>query len=670
MRILTLLLLISSFLLSFEIEKSSRISSQNQKAANELKSYLEKIFPYSFKVNKSADATIFLVYDSSLKDDEFILKSTKKTLYIKAKNDRGLFYGIYYFLQRYLGVKFLTKDVEIIPKKKSLKLGNFTLKKSPFFAYREVFSGASEDIGFATKLFLNGRLGHRVWHESKNYPKLRKIYNEFSSGELIGEEFECNGQYEFANIDAKKTALENLKKKISKLDIKYDDYIYIQHEDRGSICEDRFDFLDYVIYIANSLDKNVLFEAYEWSAIPPKKDKKLPKNLSIFFSTIEANFAKAITEKENQSIYKNLKKWGEFKKDILIWHYIANFDGYLQPTPNIFSTAKNIQIFSNMKNVKGIFLQGAYESGAGELDELKTWVFSKLLWDPKQDVDLLIKQFCDAYYKDSSIYVQKYIKALDLLSKKLDNRLFVKTSVDLKYFDKKYLRYLETILDKATKAASDKEVKKRVLKLYSGIDYVAVIKGFASTKAKKRFKNFLETFDVKNYAEGRSIDGLFEILKIDRKVSKTPKMLKGLKKGKDWFEFQEYALRLCCTKYAKDPKSSDGVSVYMNGDQEDWGFQLDILNLPRGKWDVYASVRVVKNGSISSNLLPAIHYGVDPSSKGLVFSAQLKNDEYQDIKIATIDTKKSSDDYIWLSPSGNGSIKRLYVDRFFIVRAK
>jgi len=662
-----LLILLSINLFSFELNQKSVIYSQDKEVAKELQKYLNKIFSSDIKiVNKPQKNSIELsLKKSSNHHESFLISSQKDTLKITSSSKRGLFYGVYFFLEDYLGCRFLTKDVEIIPKRKKIVFKDFKISQTPHFAYREIFSRASEDKDFAKKLFLNGRLGHRVTKDTM----FRNIYNQFSSKALLGNHFECSGQYDFANKDAQKTALENLKKKLLSLSVKDDDYIYIQHEDKNSFCKEKEDFLDYTIYLALGVKKPMLYEAYQWSR-DIKIDKKLPKNLSVFFSTIDANFAKPLFLDENQKILESLKKWNQQNRDILIWHYISNFGGYLQPTPNIYSTDKDIKVFSTLKNIKGIFLQGSYDSSIGDLDELKNWVFAKLLWDPKKDVKSLIKEFCDAYYQESSSFIQKYIVALESLSKKLDRRLYVKTSVELEYFNLKYLDYLEDILKKGYKKASSKEIKQRVLKVLSGVLYVKVIKGVASKKEKVMFYNFLKNKKEENFAEGRSVKELFKLLSISKKSSTPPKIVKGLKKQKDWYEFQEYALKLCCTKYTDDKKSSDGVAAVIDGDKRDWAFQLDVVDLPKGKWDVYASVKVKKSASLSKNLLPALYYGVDPSSKGVVFSAQLKDGVYKDIKIATIDTKNCKDYYVWISPTGNSAVKKVYLDRFFLVRRK
>ncbi len=657
-------------LFGFTLNKYINIATQYPNPAKELQKYLNQILSANIKIDNTKNKnTIYILQDKKLKPDAFKIQFLKNVMIISASNDRGMFYGVYYFLEK-LGCEFLTKDVEFIPKLCSFRFKRQTFYQKPRFDYREYFIAESEDIAFATKLFLNGRLGHRVWKSSKYYPKGRRIYNEFSSSKLLAKEYACSGQYEFDNPDAIKEAKDVLDQKLSKLDIKKDDYIYLQHEDRRSFCNDKYSFLKYVINLSKDFEYNFLYEAYQWSRTPPKFDIKIPKNLSIFFSTIEANFAKPLVDKENISIFKDLKEWNKFDRDIIIWDYASNFSAYLQPTPNIYILAKDIKTFSKLKNVKGVFLQGSYSSLGGELAKLRVWVFAKLLWNPNQNINFLIKKFCDSYYKESSYYIQKYILALDILSKKLDRRLFVKTSPDLKYLKAKYLNYLESILDKAYSVAKSKQIKQRVKEVYSGIDFVRVIKGYGdkkSNKSRKRLKEFLKNYKVEEFAEGNSVNNLLDIIDLVRKKSTPPKITKGLKKNRDWFEYQDYNLKLCCTKYVKDENSSDGVAVTMPGNKKDWGFQLDIATLPKGSWDVYASVKMDKRTLLLMQILPALHYGVDPSKKGVYLSLELKNNRYQDIKIATVDTN-SSDDYIWISPAGNGAVKTLYVDRFFIIK--
>jgi hypothetical protein len=685
-------------------------SSLTQNASLQMKKYLEQILQKSIvvsnKVNRSKSSIIlthkksdyasklpFFKELSLLKEDSFIIENEDDNIIIAGSNHRALFYGVYHFLQRYMGCKFLTSDFEIIPKKVPHELINIRDVQIPRFIYREYFSSESDSLEFATKCRLNGRLGHRSADEyqDKNFPKGRAIYNQFVSSSLINDEsYECNGQYDFSKNEVADLALESVSQKLSDMDIKKDDFILLEHEDRDSYCSNGLKneipgtpFLNYSAYIVENLkgkvqDTHVLYQAYQWSRKPPKKVELLPKHMSIFFSPIEADFSKSLADKVNQTILDDLKGWNRFDNDIFIWHYVTNFGGYFQPYPNLYALDSDIKLFDSLKHVQGLFLQSSYGTFGGELADLRTWVFSKLLWNPNLDINVLIGEFCDAYYGKASREVQKYIRVLHKFHQKMDEKLLVKSAINSKYLHQEFLTYLEEILDSGLKKVADQpKHKAHLLKLFSGIDYVRVMRGDSDKnlkKSKNRFKQFLSTTKgLEYFAEGAEIETIKKLIDIDRKNPLPPKEAKGLKEGIDWFDFQEYTLKLCCADLVSDIDSSDGVSAVMKGNLGDWGFQLDVLNFPKGKWDIYASVKVdfSKKLSLMDSGNVAFYFGLHPTFiKGAKLFGQCKDGVYQSVKIGTINTASTNAKTIWLSPPENSMVKSVYVDRLYIVKEK
>ncbi len=703
---LTLNLNANSFKISSETKVITTDSTKLTKnAALELQKYLQKILGKPIKIYnefESVKNSIVLIQQDSknakkfsfykelkeLKKDSFIIRSEDENIIIAGTNHRALFYGVYHFLQKYLECKFLTKDFEIVPKNEYVVLNRIDDVQTPYFLYREFFSKESDDNSFAIKSTLNGRLGHRNAKVNVNeyFPKGMNIYNEFVSSQLIKDaSFECNGQYDFSKDKVAKLALNSINEKLKTLKVQEDDYILLEHEDRESYCTNglkkddvpTLPFLKYSSKISENIsDKNVIFQAYQWSRKAPKTEK-LPKNLSIFFSPIEADFSKPFSFGDNKKILKDLKDWNEFGNDIFIWHYVTNFGGYFQPFPNIYALDKDIKLFSTLQNVKGIFLQSSYGTFGGELEDLRTWVFAKLLWNPNANIDSLIKEFCDAYYGEASEDVQKYIRVLHKINQKTGDKLLVKSSLKAKYLHEDFLVYLEDILEGGLKKLEDNSsYKTHFLKLFSGVDYVRVMRGGDSEgfeKSRSRFKEFLNTKGVESFSESGDISNIKEIINLKREIAKAPKEAKGLKEGVDWFDFCEYELKLCCVDLVEDKSSSDGVSARIKGELGDWGFQLDVLNFPKGKWKIYASVKVEfqKDVDFSDSANIALHYGIHPTFvKGVRVFGQFEDGLYQNILIGTIDTSASNAKTIWLSPSKNPKVKFIYVDRIFVIRDK
>jgi len=90
---------------------------------------------------------------------------------------------------------------------------------------------------------------------------------------------------------------------------------------------------------------------------------------------------------------------------------VVYFQHYLMPYPNIRILQPNIQTFRD-NNAIGIMEQGAYQSRGGEFAELRSYVISRLLWNPDCDVENVIDDFIFGYYGRAGKYVRQYFDLL------------------------------------------------------------------------------------------------------------------------------------------------------------------------------------------------------------------------------------------------------------------
>jgi hypothetical protein len=79
------------------------------------------------------------------------------------------------------------------------------------------------------------------------------------------------------------------------------------------------------------------------------------------------------------------------------------------PFPIFYTMAENIRLFKRY-GIKGVLEQGNFSYGGGAaLDELKSYLIGKLLWNTECDVDLLIDEFCEGVFGKGAPYIRKYI---------------------------------------------------------------------------------------------------------------------------------------------------------------------------------------------------------------------------------------------------------------------
>ena len=87
--------------------------------------------------------------------------------------------------------------------------------------------------------------------------------------------------------------------------------------------------------------------------------------------------------------------------------YVVNYRQYVAPFPNFGVLAANIRTFGKF-NAIGIQEEAQYESLGGEFSDMKSWVLSKLLWNPNLDTDSLVNQFITDYYGPAATHIRQY----------------------------------------------------------------------------------------------------------------------------------------------------------------------------------------------------------------------------------------------------------------------
>ena len=361
---------------------------------------------------------------------------------------RGTLYGVYAFLENTLGVRFLTYDQTHVPKITSphnLAPVDYFYHPPLIFRFCSYVENRSNQE-FAVKL-RNNNTGSSIDARLGGNTGLRLINHSFAAqipSAKYGEEhpeFYCeidgkrlakvkNDSYDnqpcLTNPDVLRIVTANVLKQLA--DHPGMENISVSQNDNNKHCrcvkclaiDEREgtpmgSLLTFVNAVADEVaarDPGVMVGtlSYRYSRKPPETIRPRP-NVQIQLCSIEACLMHAINDPtcpKNVEFCRDMNEWGKICDNIFVWNYNVNFGGYQLPCPNLRVIEPNIRYFV-ANNARGIFMQAAGGTLAGEFSDLRNYMISNLLWDPTRSGEQLMNEFLDLHYGRSAKPIRRFI---------------------------------------------------------------------------------------------------------------------------------------------------------------------------------------------------------------------------------------------------------------------
>lgn len=141
------------------------------------------------KTTLFAKSDITVDYEG-LNEDGFIIKTVGKSMFIEADNMRGILYGVYDLLEKYLGVRFISSEVTYVPVVTELPLYETDILAIPAFAKRNLYSDSMrvDDALYARMRFnaperpISDMYGGRTdWYTAIRSEELASRYNSLKA---------------------------------------------------------------------------------------------------------------------------------------------------------------------------------------------------------------------------------------------------------------------------------------------------------------------------------------------------------------------------------------------------------------------------------------------------------------------------------------------------------
>jgi hypothetical protein len=149
-----------------------------------------------------------------------------------------------------------------------------------------------------------------------------------------------------------------------------------------------------------SRDVRVSTLAYVHTQEPPMITKPR-ENVVIRLVCYHCGFGIPLTNASSEgdlAFLSQLARWSKISPGRLwIWTWNTDFDNFVLPWPDYYSVGPNTRTFVE-HGVTGAYQEGNFMAYVGDLQEMKSWVGQKILWDPSQSDTELITQFLRGWF--------------------------------------------------------------------------------------------------------------------------------------------------------------------------------------------------------------------------------------------------------------------------------
>lgn len=445
---------------------------------------------------------------AALGDDGYRLIVAGGRVAIAGSRVRGTLYGAYDFLERVLGIAFLAPEiVDIPPRDGPVVVGDMDVTEMPAFPYRVItnLDGLDPEFSATQRINLNPFAGEETGGSHKFSPgkmthtfyalvppaKHFKDHPAYFS--LVGgKRLENLGQLCLTNPDVVRIATDTVmgwfeeEPDLMTVGIVQNDWTnYCECDackavDRGNPARS---LLRFCAAIAGAVrdrfpGKFVHTIAYTYTETPPLDCKGIvPENMIVVACNMYPYRSNRPIDGDplNERYHKNLEGWLAIAPHVFVWHYFVDFTHYLLPYPTWATIAADLRKYKAM-GVEGVLLQAGIGLGLyQEFQELKMWVFHKLLWNPDLDLDGLVRTFVRRYYKDGAPAVQAMVDDMARIEARDNVHLHLYVGLEGGHVSRDWVVATAARVQAAIDGCADPATRERLARVLVCLDYAYLL---------------------------------------------------------------------------------------------------------------------------------------------------------------------------------------------------
>ncbi len=584
--------------------------------------------------------------------DGFVIRSVGGDLAIAGATPRGTMFGVNWFLDRRLGVRWYAPDATLWPRVATVEVDRMDERQVPRFAYRDILGAEAENKVWRARNLLNGE-SHgpsfrptptgidafdRSWMARGGGASFHELlpperYGVLNPGWYLG------GQVAMMNPAMREAMAAEIVRRMRELPDWRNVWFAVKDMDWGwdmdpasrAFAEAHGGMpsaprLDMMIDIAERVRRELpgarlAFNAYHWSFAPPE-GMTVPDHLLVFPMTIHSDYRTALNEGDNAELGRHLEGWNRIARHVLVWDHVVNYAGFIQPTPNLRAVARSIRWLAGLENVEGYFAEAAWNTPAADFANLRHWLIARLLWNPEEDVEALLVDFTDGYYGPAGAKLRAYIDLSEAAAARAGLRLTEKLPVGAADFDLAFVEAADRLLEEAAALVAGTEFEARVREARMPLDYLVLARRaeYAAEAAAagsgwqvdagaraSRFWRAAGESRLRTARQGSSVDRLRAFLAVERRAAAEPALAADLVEGEDYFDISDgEIITYGGSDVVADDPAGDGAAVRLDPGGRGWHAQLKLDRLPPGgPFRLFAAVRArggAKDGEAAVSL--------------------------------------------------------------------
>jgi hypothetical protein len=450
-----------------------------QKAARELQKYIALVTGFSLPILADQDPLVHdceIIVGESIRPesgaarpkkpfaaDDYVIKTVGTKLVIDG-GVRGVLYGVYSFIEEYLGVRYFTPDCELIADVPEIVIGNIDSHVTPPFEYRDICNWNAWDPAFSVKNKQNGTWVRRLdaeWGGGLGYVGGGAGFVHTFSHLLPEKKFFARHPEYFAVNDkgerdpsgicltnddafaaALKTAQSWLKadpeRGMLSVSINDGDVAYcncpkcaaVRAEEGG----ESGGVLRFVNRFAEALEKQypqLLVDTIIYGKVSEVPKLTRPRANVIVRVCGQSIRSHSVADTQSDpavrsqaeggfglgSFAQKLDEWARVCNRIYVWDYPAVYSQINSIFPQFHTLLPNKKYFKE-HNVKGVFINGT--TVTCWFSELTVYLLAKAIWDPDMTeaaFDTHTDEFLSGYYGAGWRHIRAFIDCTRALTK-------------------------------------------------------------------------------------------------------------------------------------------------------------------------------------------------------------------------------------------------------------